>query len=128
MLAIFKIYYTNTTIHQSSCIWQKNIVFAVFDLKELRKYRCKNAQQFSVFFLAWKEKEKLEKRLKISWDGAMEEALWGRKAEKSKPTLWKPPLQDRNLATLEFLGSWYAIRRSLQKNKSSPGGIPPDES
>lgn len=54
----------------------------------------------------------------------MEGALWGRKAEKSKPTLWKPPLQDRNLATLEFLRSWYAIRRSLQKNKSSLPGIP----
>jgi len=54
----------------------------------------------------------------------MEEALWGRKAEKSNPTLWKPPLQDRNLATLEFLGSWYAIRRSLQKNKSSLPGMP----
>lgn len=54
----------------------------------------------------------------------MEGALWERKAEKSKSTLWKPPLQDRNLATLEFLGSWYAIRRSLQKNKSSLPGIP----
>lgn len=29
------------------------------------------------------------------------------------PTLWKPWLQDRNSATLEFLGPWHAIRHPL---------------
>lgn len=86
--------------------------------------RCKNAHPFNVFFLLGKGKKNWKRKETEINRGAMEGALWGRKVEKSKPTLWKPPLQDRNLATLEFLRSWYAIRRSPQKNKSSLPGIP----
>lgn len=56
-------------------------------------------------------KERKEKK-KIHMEGRRKEEV---EEKKSKPTLWKPLLQGRNL---QF--SWHAIRRVLfRKNKSS---------